>query len=585
MTGDADTDKRGVKVRDAQESISLTAPAGAEAVDSARAESAPPDRQRPSPPAADSASESSPPSVDPLQAGPSPADDPPRMGSPLEGSSQTGLPLSTKEMTLEALQPQSLVAPYRGMMRHRLIVVGCALLSLAFLIPSVVDLKFLTERDVNLDSSLNITDSTKSPELPINLSYTNLSYSYYGSSQGDLHDGLYAVEELSWSGKLQGFVDQSGKIAIKPQFKRVQSFQDGYAVVEDQSTGKTGVIDRTGNYVVQPQFDEIRAFEHGVGIAEIAGKGAGLIDKTGRLILPLNSEYSIERIGHAFVVRKYSSKNGTGVALLSEAGKWLTPFKYENISPFERRDFPPFIGSPVRNFDIDRTFEIANQGVLKVSKSGRGGLIDFSGREIIPPAHAYIDAIDSYKNGHAAVSVNQKYGFVDSNNKFVIPPKYDEVTAYDDLIAVRNGERWSLINRKGEVVQAPEIKQIFRLNNGDWLSSGMGAFFDGEKFGYVDRYGQVVIKPQFDLVLPFEGNHAPVWIGDAWQFIDKSGRVVAGLPKFAKITIFFGGKSQATIAGPFSYVTNAFEIKRIREYIKNFKQRVDYPFKQRIGPY
>ena len=47
----------------------------------------------------------------------------------------------------------------------------------------------------------------------------------------------------------------------------------------------------------------------------------------------------------------------------------------------------------------------------------------------------------------------------------------------------------------------------------------------GEKYGYINQSGQVVIEPQYDEAHEFSGGLAPVRVGFRWNYIDKTGAV------------------------------------------------------------
>jgi hypothetical protein len=93
----------------------------------------------------------------------------------------------------------------------------------------------------------------------------------------DFSEGLAKVEI---NGK-SGFIDRSGKIVIKADFKgdagfnAAGSFYEGLAPVS--INGKYGFIDKAGNLKIKPQFDIAMGFNRGLaGVGIILGCGGGL---------------------------------------------------------------------------------------------------------------------------------------------------------------------------------------------------------------------------------------------------------------------------------------------------------------------
>ncbi len=53
------------------------------------------------------------------------------------------------------------------------------------------------------------------------------------------------------------------------------------------------------------------------------------------------------------------------------------------------------------------------------------------------------------------------------------------------------------------------------------FSAGLAAVRFGNKFGYMDKKGNVVIKPKFDFALDFSQELAAVRIGNKWGYISR----------------------------------------------------------------
>jgi hypothetical protein len=48
----------------------------------------------------------------------------------------------------------------------------------------------------------------------------------------------------------------------------------------------------------------------------------------------------------------------------------------------------------------------------------------------------------------------------------------------------------------------------------------------GQKWGYINKRGKIVIQPQFDRAMAFSKGKTMVAIGDKWIMIDKRGKQI-----------------------------------------------------------
>lgn len=95
----------------------------------------------------------------------------------------------------------------------------------------------------------------------------------------ELHEGLRRFK----AGNRWGFVDESGKPIIKPQFDFARNFSEGLAAVKQGDLW--GYIDRTGKFIIPPQFLDAKTFTQGVGSVARKGDGPGIyrfVDREGR---------------------------------------------------------------------------------------------------------------------------------------------------------------------------------------------------------------------------------------------------------------------------------------------------------------
>ncbi len=155
---------------------------------------------------------------------------------------------------------------------------------------------------------------------------------------------------------------------------------------------------------------------------------------------------------------------------------------------------------------------------------------------------------------------DELWGYRDSRGNVVIAPRY--IIAHDFLrtgiAAVVDSQGWAYIDRDGEVVVRP-----FVVDNGpDYFMEGWARLILDGKFGFFDSTGHIVIPPQFDFASPFREGRAAVatgcrvrwegemrvWEGGCWGFIDREGGVVIPL-RYEAVEPFSGGQSRVKLQG------------------------------------
>lgn len=130
-----------------------------------------------------------------------------------------------------------------------------------------------------------------------------------------------------------------------------------------------------------------------------------------------------------------------------------------------------------------------------------------------------------------------KYGYQDARGKVVVKPRFEfaEYFRNDGLAGVVENGNWSYINCEGKTFQ------VISIDNGpDLFSEGLARFREGNRYGYLNRRGEVVIPAQFDSAEAFckgvastGSDCSAVRSGDytalscvKWAYIDKAGRTV-----------------------------------------------------------
>ena len=99
---------------------------------------------------------------------------------------------------------------------------------------------------------------------------------------------------------------------------------------------------------------------------------------------------------------------------------------------------------PLQNTDKSKNLTY-DKNVIKVKKDGKYGLIDFSGKEVIPTEYEEITAISGIENSFKTKK-DGKYGIVDNEGKIVIQPQYADV----DVLGKDNKTGFIVKNENGK---------------------------------------------------------------------------------------------------------------------------------------
>lgn len=310
-----------------------------------------------------------------------------------------------------------------------------------------------------------------------------------------------------------GYIDNNGKILVKPQFIWAEEFSEGLAAFENED-GKHGYIDETGAVVIEPKFDNWTEFSEGLAAVSVDFEW-GYIDKSGKWAIP--PQFAV---GRPF---------SDGLALVG-------------VPLNGKVSFPP---GPVKHMFIDKAGKVVidakddilngtfSEGVGTVQFISNHGinpvLIDMTGKVIVSVEEI---ETDGFSEGLTPAKKNGKWGYIDTGGRFVIGPHFEEVHPFSEgLAAVLIGERWGFIDHSGRVVIKPKYGIGYDSRHHDF-SEGLALVYFQDKCCYIDKTGKILIKVQCDDGEQFTGGLASIRIGEGKAekrgYISKQGRFIWG---------------------------------------------------------
>ncbi|RED56532.1 WG repeat-containing protein [Cohnella lupini] len=237
-----------------------------------------------------------------------------------------------------------------------------------------------------------------------------------------------------------------------------------------------------------------------------------------------------------------------------------------------------------------------------VEVDGEWGYIDKTGKVVIDPSYAWADEfhdgvaivemMDSSDGGNdreSAASV--RYGAIDRTGKMVVSPDYSYITKYNEGVsgAIQVDEMtydltYFILDRKGKILYTlPSEKQIVSmLFNGTGLqtqSEGLILVQDdkSEMYGYMDRFGKMIIPYQYYEASSFSDGLALVKNDKHYQYIDKTGKVQIDASPYISGSSFSEGlaavavqdKERSTVA--YGYIDTKGNMKIEPKYTRAYR--------------
>jgi serine/threonine-protein kinase len=340
----------------------------------------------------------------------------------------------------------------------------------------------------------------------------------------NIHNGLFLITSTDKDGKtLYGFIDNTGKTVIKPQFDSATNFDNGVSIAE--TNNKTILIDINGNTIANCPYRLPNLFSEGfLIIKDNDTYKYGFIDASGKKIV--DCIYDDAEQFHEGLAKV---SKGQKIGYINTKGELQIPLQFDSAQDF-------------------------HEGMALVTKDQSSGFIDKNGNLLF---NFTADRINNFSEGLAMFEKNNKYGYINTKGEVVIKPQF--VFAYDfhdGLAAVTltsyPGEcnnDYGYINQKGEMVIKPQYVIPGDFNKGLAIV-GIKKIINGmsyRKCGYINTKGKYTVKPNFDDAKQFSEGLAAVKNDNSWGFIDGSGKIIIKFNQYNSASDFIDGLAQVGV--------------------------------------
>lgn len=319
-----------------------------------------------------------------------------------------------------------------------------------------------------------------------------------------------------------------------------QSFSSSYTVFTEN--GKVGLKNELGQVLIPPQYEQI-GWSNGEFslISNVTGFRIGnlwgLINLENHRLTKQEFEELLPAEGRLIIARKKSRTSAKPmVGCVNASGKEIIPFQYDGISIASLRAVVfTRIGNEFKYGVIDlenKTIipqlyqDIKAIGTLRFAVKNfadKIALYSDQGKQITPFT---IDSISFFHKNAAIFFENGNKGVIDRDGQIRLEAKYRDIVIQDDgSFKVKKADLWRLHDGANKIVREYTADSVtvvdsnlyrIRSMNGCWLSDskfksiGTGVFTEigkfqngiapikaGERYGAIDKSGNVILQPAF----------------------------------------------------------------------------------------
>ena len=335
--------------------------------------------------------------------------------------------------------------------------------------------------------------------------------------------GDLAIVEID--GGSMGVVNLKDEVIIPIEFKYELTVEKNapagstwFKIKKDIVGDNHWLYDDKGSLLAD-NYKEIKPFENGLAVIE-APYRKGMIDTTGQIIIPIEFGQITKTNWAPKGKRWFKAVKNTSESYPKKYNQENNTFLFDSSGKMLTNDF---------NFEID----IFRNGFSSIFDKNNGnpryGIMDTTGNIIIRPYYKYV-TLQPEAQAFVVVNDQNRYGLINVEGKTVIPFDYKSLRWNSDLglfnaisqINQYSPEVSSLIRADGEMglpsryrnlIWEPDLK-LFRAKDGD------------NKWGLINREGDVIAPFEFDNIQAFKDGVAVVEQGYLKGFLNAEGKLV-----------------------------------------------------------
>lgn len=277
---------------------------------------------------------------------------------------------------------------------------------------------------------------------------------------------------------------------------------------------KWGVINQKGEIIITPQYDEIITIPNSkidlficvydVNYETNTYKTKIINSKNEEKFTEYDLVEGLENIDKNNIMWYEEGvlkvKKGDSYGLIDYTGKLVLPVEYSNIETLQG---------------------VKNSIIIK--KDDKVGLCDNKGNIIINPEYKEIKNIgEDYKNGYIVINSDNLYGLIDFTKNTILEPKYEEIkpVASSTIFIVKEDGKLKAINKDKETLIENKFDDVKEINTDSLI------FIRNGKYGIINVKQEEKVQAEYDDLKYAFGDYYIAKKGDKYGIIDSSNKTV-----------------------------------------------------------
>ena len=225
----------------------------------------------------------------------------------------------------------------------------------------------------------------------------------------------------------------------------------------------------------------------------------------------------------------------------------------------------------LENYDDNNNLWYETDALL-VSKSGKYGLVDFKGKELLKCEYDSIEALKGVKNS-ILIQKDGKYGLVDHIGATIIETEYKEIKPISNeyangYIVTNSSNQKGVIGRDKAIaveIKYQDVQAIY--GNGNYVVK------ENDKWEIVNSEGTIYLKGKFDKVKSIDGQNAVIISNNKYGVVTLTGETKIDT-KYQDITYAFDDNYIFKEKNQYGIINLAGE-KKIKESYENQKISIE----------